>query len=159
MMLSAINLKKLVTSLIPPFAAGFLGWLFTRNSMEVYGTLNSPPLSPPGWVFPVVWGILYTLMGIALYLVRSSGGELETKKKAYWIFGIQLVFNFLWTLFFFRFRLYGFSAIWLGALIVLIAINILYFGKINKVAGWLLVPYLLWCAFALYLNVGIYLLN
>lgn len=158
-MLSAINLKKLITSLIPPFAAGFLGWLFTRNSMDIYGTLNSPPLSPPGVVFPIVWSILYTLMGIALYIVRNTSGDLDVKKKGYWIFGIQLVFNFLWTVLFFRFGLYGFSAIWLGVLIVLIAINIFYFAQINKTAGLLLVPYLLWCAFALYLNIGIYLLN
>ncbi len=158
-MFGAVNLKKLVTSLIPPFAAGFLGWLFTRNSMEVYGTLNSPPLSPPGWIFPIVWSILYALMGIALYLVRSTGGETEIKKRGYWVFAIQLVFNFLWTILFFRLGLYGFSSIWLGALIVLIAVNILFFSQINKTAGLLLVPYLLWCAFALYLNIGIYLLN
>ena len=158
-MFGAITLKKLLTSLIPSYATGFLSWLFTRNSMEVYGNLNSPPLSPPGWVFPVVWSILYTLMGVALYLVRSTGGELETKKKGYWVYAAQLIFNFLWTILFFRFGLYGFSAIWLGALIILIAVNILFFGQIKKVAGWLLLPYLLWCAFALYLNIGIYLLN
>lgn len=158
-MLGTINLRKLITSLIPPFLAGFLGWFFTRNSMDVYGELNSPPLSPPGVVFPIVWAILYTLMGISLYIVRRSAGDTDTKKKGYIAFAVQLIFNFLWTLVFFRFGLYGFSAIWLGALIVLIAINILYFGKINKKAGWLLVPYLLWCAFALYLNIGIYILN
>lgn len=158
-MLGAINLKKLVTSLIPPFAAGFLGWLFTRNSMEVYGTLNTPPLSPPDVVFPIVWSILYLLMGVSLYLVRSTGGESEVKKKGYIVYAIQLVFNFLWTVLFFRFGLYGFSAIWLGALIVLILLNIFYFGKVNRNAGLLLVPYLLWCLFALYLNIGIFILN
>lgn len=158
-MLGAINLKKLVTSLIPPFAAGFLGWLFTRNSMEVYGTLNTPPLSPPDVVFPIVWSILYLLMGVSLYLVRSTGGESEVKKKGYIVYAIQLVFNFLWTVLFFRFGLYGFSAIWLGALIVLILLNIFYFDKVNRNAGLLLVPYLLWCLFALYLNIGIFILN
>ena len=158
-MLGAINLKKLITSLIPPFAIGFFSWFFTRNAMEVYGNLTSPPLSPPSTVFPIVWSILYFLMGVSLYLVRSSGGESEVKSRGYLVYALQLVFNFLWTILFFRFGLYGFSAIWLGALIILILLNIFYFGKVNRNAGLLLVPYLLWCLFALYLNIGIFILN
>lgn len=158
-MLSTINLRKLITSLIPSYLTGFLGWFFTRNSMDVYGKLVSPPLSPPGWLFPIAWIILYTLMGISLYLVRESSANSGEKRRAYIIYAMQLVFNFLWSVLFFRFGFYGFSAVWLGALIILIALNILYFGQINTAAAWLLVPYLLWCAFALYLNIGIYILN
>ncbi len=158
-MFGTVNLKKLITSLIPPFAAGFFGWFFTRNAMNVYGELVSPPLSPPGSIFPIVWTVLYTLMGISFYIVRRSRGPAELKNKSYIVFYLQLIFNFVWTLLFFRLRLYGLSSIWLGVLIVLIGINIRMFGKINKNAGWLLVPYLLWCIFALYLNIGIYILN
>lgn len=158
-MFSAINLKKLLTSLIPPYAAGFLGWFFTRNSMDIYQKLISPPLSPPGFIFPIVWIILYTLMGIAFYIVREAHVRTAYRKSAYASFFLQLVFNFIWTLLFFRFGLYGFSAIWLGALIILIGINIYTFARINKTAAWLLVPYLIWCIFALYLNIGIFVLN
>ena len=158
-MFKAINLRKLITSLIPAYLTGFLGWFFTRNSMNIYGELVQPPLSPPGIVFPIVWIVLYTLMGISFYIVRTTNGNYDIKQKGYLAFYAQLVFNFVWTLLFFRFELYGVSAIWLAVLIFLIAMNIFYFGKINKTAGWLLVPYLLWCIFALYLNIGIYVLN
>lgn len=155
----AINLKKLATSLFIPLAVGFLSWFFTRNSMEVYAALKSPPLSPPGWVFPVVWTILFILMGIALYVVRCERGKGNDKKTGYWFFAIQLAVNFLWTIFFFNMGLYGFSAVWLGALIVLIPINMFYFSRVTPNAGLLLLPYLLWCVFALYLNIGIFVLN
>ena len=158
-MFKAINLRKLITSLIPAYITGFLGWVFTRNSMNIYGELVQPPLSPPGIIFPIVWIVLYTLMGISFYIVRTTNGNYNIKQKGYLAFYAQLVFNFVWTLLFFRFELYGVSAIWLAVLIFLIVLNIFYFGKINKTAGWLLVPYLLWCIFALYLNIGIYVLN
>ena len=135
--------------------AGFL----TRNSMNIYGEINTPPLSPPGIVFPIVWTVLYILMGVALYLVRDSKANAALKSKGYLAFGLQLAFNFLWSIVFFNFRWYLFAAIWLVALIILIALNIFYFAQANKAAGLLLVPYLLWCAFALYLNIGIVILN
>lgn len=127
--------------------------------MEVYAGLNLPPYSPPGSVFPIVWSILYILMGISLYLVRESNGSAEDKKKGYWLFGIQLVFNFLWTLVFFVFRFYTFAAVWLAALLILTAVNIYYFALVNKTSAWLLVPYIIWLAFALYLNTGVAMLN
>lgn len=158
-MLKAINLRKLLTSLAIPVITGLLGWVFTRNSMDIYNRIISPPLSPPGYVFAVVWSILYVLMGISLYIVRESRGNSDDKSRGYLFFGAQLVFNFLWTIVFFNLEWFTFAAIWLVLLIVLIALNIFYFGKVNKVAALLLVPYLLWCAFALYLNIGIVILN
>lgn len=154
-----INLKKLITSLIIPLGVGFLSSILTKNSMDIYGQINQPPLAPPGSVFPIVWTILFVLMGISLYLVRTTKGDQTIKNRGYIFYGLQLLFNFLWSIAFFNLRLYCFTAFWLGALIILIAINIYYFSKINKVAGWLLVPYILWCAFALYLNIGICILN
>ena len=158
-MLKTINLRKLITSVAVPVVTGLLGWLFTKNSMDIYNRIISPPLSPPGYVFSVVWSILYILMGISLYIVRESRVNSSDKSVGYLFFGAQLVFNFLWTIVFFNLEWYVFAAIWLVLLIVLIALNIFYFGKVNSVAAALLIPYLLWCAFALYLNVGIVILN
>jgi len=158
-MLHAFNLKKLVTSIFIPVAVGLLSWLLTKDSMNIYSEIISPPLSPPGFIFPIVWSILFVLMGVSLYLVRETKGNDELKRKGYIIFGTQLLFNFLWSIVFFNFRWFLFSAIWLILLIGLIIFNILYFGKINETAGLLLVPYLLWCSFALYLNIGIFILN
>ncbi len=158
-MFGTINLKKLITSLIIPLGVGFLSSILTRNSMDIYAEINQPPLAPPGAVFPVVWTILFVLMGISLYLIRTTGGATSDKKRGYLFFGLQLLFNFLWSIAFFNLRLYCFTAFWLAALIILIGINIYYFAKVNKTAAWLLVPYILWCVFALYLNIGICILN
>ena len=158
-MLHALNLRKLLTSVLIPVAVGGLAGFLTRNSMNIYAEINTPPLSPPGIIFPIVWTVLYVLMGISLYLVRDSKAGPELKRNGYLTFAAQLFFNFLWSIVFFNFRWYLFAAIWLLALIVLIALNIFYFGKASKTAGFLLVPYLLWCAFALYLNIGIVILN
>lgn len=158
-MLHALNLKKFATSIFIPVAVGLLSWLFTRDSMNIYREIKSPPVSPPGFIFPIVWSILFVLMGISLYLVRETKGNDKLKRNGYIFFGAQLLFNFLWSIVFFNFRWFLFSTIWLILLIGLIIFNIFYFGKINETAGLLLVPYLLWCSFALYLNIGIYILN
>lgn len=158
-MLHALNLRKLLTSVLIPVAVGGLAGFLTRNSMNIYAEINTPPLSPPGIIFPIVWTVLYILMGISLYLVRDSKAKNDLKSKGYLAFALQLTFNFLWSIVFFNLRWYLFAAIWLVALIMLIALNIFYFGRINKTSGILLVPYLLWCAFALYLNIGIVILN
>ena len=133
--------------------------LLTMNSMEAFEALNQPPLSPPGWLFPVVWTVLYVLMGIASYLVSVSDAPHEEKARALWTYGIQLAFNFLWPIAFFNLKWYLFAFLWLVILWILILITALRFGRIRKPAGYLLVPYLLWVAFAGYLNLGIYLLN
>ncbi len=158
-MLHTLNLRKLISSIAIPLAVGLLAAFFTSGSMDLYSRINTPPLSPPGILFPIVWTVLYTLMGISLYLVRETNGDEELKRKGYIIFALQLIFNFLWTIVFFNLNWYLFAAIWLVALIILIILNILYFGRVNTTAGILLVPYLLWCAFALYLNVVIFILN
>lgn len=152
-----IKLKPLLLSLLISLGTGGLAALFTGNSMELYQNLRQPPLSPPGWVFPLVWTILYLLMGIAAYLVwmRDSTG----RNGALFFYGLQLVFNFAWTLLFFNARAYLFSLIWLLLLWVLILITTARFFQEAKAAGWLMIPYLLWVAFAGYLNAGIWLLN
>lgn len=134
------------------------GWL-TRDGNQWYREfVQQPPLSPPGWVFPVVWGILYALMGIGAARVsltepspaRSLGLNLWTA---------QLIVNFFWSLIFFNLRAYGFALLWLGLLWVLIVWMILAFRKTDKLAAWLQIPYLLWVTFAAYLNWGVWVLN
>lgn len=158
-MFKAFNLKKLLVSLAIPFGVAFLSWLITRNQMDIYSDINNPPLSPPSFVFPIVWSILYFLMGLALYNVRMSSAPQQMKSLGYMIFGIQLFFNFAWTIIFFTFRAYTFAVVWLIALIILIAANIFVFAKSSKAAAYMLVPYLIWCAFALYLTAGVAVLN
>ena len=154
-----IRLKPLLINLFIPLAIGGLSALFTMNSMEAFSNLNQPPLSPPGWLFPVVWTILFTLMGIAAYLIATSSASGKEKRNAFIIYGVQLFFNFLWSIIFFNRGDFLFAFIWLVALWALIIVNIFLFYRISKPAGLLLVPYLLWVTFAGYLNFAIYLLN
>lgn len=154
-----IDKKRLIICLAIPLVVGGAAGLLTMNSMEAFEALNQPPLSPPGWLFPVVWTVLYVLMGIASYLASVSNAPHKEKARALWTYGIQLAFNFLWPIAFFNLKWYLFAFLWLVILWILILITALRFGRIRKPAGYLLVPYLLWVAFAGYLNLGIYLLN
>lgn len=151
--------KRLILCLAVPLVVGAAAVLLTQNSMETFEALKQPPLSPPGWLFPVVWTALYLLMGISSYLVCVSDAAREEKARALWAYGVQLAFNFLWPIFFFNLAWYLFAFAWLVALWILILITALRFRRIRSLAGRLLIPYLLWVAFAGYLNLGIYLLN
>lgn len=119
---------------------------------NTYETLNKPPLSPPGILFPIVWTILFILMGISVYLVRDN----KDAVKAYFI---QLIVNALWTPIFFLLNAYLLAFIWLVILIVLVVIMLDKFKEVNKTSVYLNIPYLIWLLFALYLNAGIFLLN
>lgn len=151
-----IQWKKLISCLAIPLAAGGLSALLTRGSMESFEALNKPTLSPPGWLFPVVWTVLFVLMGIASYLAAVSGGPNRTALAVY---GVQLLFNFVWPLLFFRLAQYLPAFIWLVILWVLILVTAVLFYRISKPAGYLMLPYLAWVAFAGYLNLAIFLLN
>lgn len=152
------NIKKLLLSLALPLAVGGLSALVS-GGMGDYKVMNRPPLSPPGWVFPVVWTVLYLLMGYAVYRVTRSGTEPEEIYKALRVYWAQLALNFLWTPVFFGLGWYLAAFFILIALWVLIYITINRFSKLDKLAGDLLIPYLLWVTFAGYLNFGVYLLN
>lgn len=152
-----IKWKPLIICLLIPLAVGGLSALLTMGSMEVYGNLNQPPLSPPGFLFPIVWTILFILMGISSYLIFVSDDR--NKTKALIIYAVQLVFNFVWSLIFFNMQSYLFAFIWLVILWALIIVMIVSFWKISKPAALLQIPYLLWVTFAGYLNLGVYLLN
>ena len=152
------NLKKRLICLAIPLAVGGLAALLS-GGMDSYKTLNQPPLSPPGWVFPVVWTILYLLMGEASYRVLTSGAERFEIRTALIAYGVQLFLNFLWPLVFFGGQMYLTAFLSLIALWVGIFVTMRLFSKINETAGDLLIPYLLWVTFAGYLNLGVFLLN
>ncbi len=155
-----MNIKKLETlviSILIPLAVGFLSSALSRNTSNTYETLIKPDISPPGYLFPIVWTILYILMGISSYLIYTSDSEHKT--KALNIYAAQLIFNFFWSIIFFRYNNYLLAFVWLLVLIVLIILMIKTFYEIKPIAGILQVFYLLWCIFAAYLNLNIYLLN
>ena len=151
--------KALIICLLIPLAVGGLAAWLTMDSMTQFAALAQPPLSPPGWVFPVVWTILYLLMGWASFLIWKSDAPQAAKKRTLGLYGVQLAANFAWPLLFFRAGLYGFALIWLVILLVLVAETMLAFGRIDRRAAWLLAPYFLWLLFAAYLNAGVWLLN
>lgn len=151
------KLRPLLFSILISLGVGFISAYFTKDSMGFYQDLVKPNLSPPGWIFPVVWTILYILMGISAYLVYRSNSPY--KNSALKIYAIQLVVNGIWSILFFNYQLYLFSFIWLLFLLILIVLMIVSFSKVSKLAAYLQIPYLLWVMFAGYLNFSIFLLN
>lgn len=154
-----MNKIKLVKAVALPLLVGAVSGSLTGGGMQSFGMLNKPPLSPPGWLFPVVWTILYILMGIASYLVAEADADEEKKEKALSIYYYQLLVNFLWPVFFFSFGWYLFAFLWLIFLWILIILMIKSFYDISRLAAYLCIPYLIWVTFAGYLNFGIWWLN
>lgn len=159
-----MNLKRKFTPYIIAVAiamgVGFLSTFFTRNNMNIYDDIIVPPLAPPMFLFPIVWTILYFLMGI------SSGGiakyndvRKEEVFDALFAYAIQLFLNFFWSILFFNMRAFLFSFVWLIVLWFAIIWMIVKFYKINPKAAFLQIPYLVWVTFAAYLNFAIYWLN
>ena len=140
-------------------AVGFLAGLLTMEATKLYSqTIEQPPFSPPMWLFPVAWGILYALMGISaarIWLAEESAA----RKWALNLFVAQLIVNFFWPLIFFNLQAFGLGLVWLILLWVLVLALILVSRRVDRSASWLLVPYLTWLTFAVYLNAGVLLLN
>ena len=140
-------------------AVGALSGYLSREGTKLYNTtIIQPPLSPPSIVFPIVWSILFALMGIGaarVYLAPPS----PARTRSLLLFLLQLAFNFFWSIIFFHFQAFGFALIWLAVLWLLILWMTLSFAKIDKAAALLQIPYLLWVAFAAYLNYGVWTLN
>ncbi len=153
------NPKLLVLCIAIPLLVGGLSSFLTMDSMAAFAVLEKPPLSPPGILFPIVWTVLYILMGVASYLVLTSGARQDDIDHAITVYAIQLVLNFFWSIIFFRLEWYLAAFLWLVLLWIAILYTLLLFRKISRPAAWLLVPYLLWVTFAGYLNLSIYLLN
>ena len=149
-----------VFAIVVSFLPGVIGMLFSPSGASDmwYNALNKPFLTPDGWVFAVVWPILYLLLGIALYLIIVDKTRFS-KIKAYWLFVANMFLNALWSYLFFGIHMIGISLI---VLIVLIGFTIWLmrvFKPISKAAYWLSWPYLVWLVFALYLNCAISVLN
>lgn len=142
-------MKNLIKNILIPVIMGAIVDLIINPFMD-YQDLNRPPLSPPGITFPIVWTILYIIMGYSFYKQN------EQNKTIYYT---QLVVNGLWSIFFFVFKWYLFSFIWIILLILLVFIMIKEFYKVNKLSGLINIPYLIWLIFAAYLSFGVYLLN
>lgn len=142
-----------------PLAVGGLAAWLTMGSMAVYGALIQPPLAPPSWVFPVVWGILYLLMGAASVLVWKSDAPQAEKQRALRLYAVQLACNFVWPLLFFRAGWYGTALLWLLLLLALVLATMAAFRQASPLAGKLLLPYVLWLLFAAYLNAAVWWLN
>lgn len=151
-----ISWKKLILCILLPLFVGGISAFLTKDNMDIFSFLNKPSLTPPGFVFPIVWTILYILMGIASYLVLTTD---KTDDFSLFFYGLQLFFNFFWSILFFNLEAYLLSFIWLILLWILIFITTILFYKISKPAGYLMIPYLLWVSFAGYLNLAIYFLN
>jgi len=152
------NLKKRLILLAIPLAVGGLATLLS-GGMDSYKIMNQPPLSPPAWVFPVVWTVLYLLMGEASYRVLTSGKDPALIRKALIAYGVQLFLNFLWPLVFFGGELYLAAFILLAGLWAAIVITMRRFARIDEKAGDYFIVYLLWVTFAAYLNLGVLILN
>lgn len=150
------NKSTLIIAILVPIAVGTFSALFSGN-MQIYSSINKPALSPPGILFPIVWTILYILMGISSYIVYKSNDP--KKESALRTYALQLFFNFYWSIIFFRFTLYFTSFVWLLVLIFLVIKMMCQFYRIKQTAAYLQVPYLLWCLFAAYLNLMIFRLN
>lgn len=154
-----IQWGQLLIQLAIPLAVGGLGAIITNIGMEEFEQLRKPPLSPPQLVFPIVWTILYLLMGVSLYLTMMAHPQEKEKKEAYWLYGVQLALNLLWTVLYFAL---GMRMVAFFVLLTLLAVSWIMAAKMARlrpVAGRLQIPYLIWLVFAGYLNMGVYLLN
>lgn len=157
MVVRTIKLKKLIVYLAATFLFGVVGALLGGGASQIYSSINKPPLSPPSIVFPIVWSILYLLMGLGAYFLSNErDSNTSDLLKVYWI---QLVLNALWALFFWRVKAFWFAAIIIVAILVLVIWFTVKAYKINKLTAFMFIPYIIWLLFALYLNVGVAVLN
>ena len=149
------NFKTFFKAILIPLLIGGVVGFITSNFID-YNSLQQPPLAPPAILFPIVWTILYTLMGVS-YGILDVNGLVDSSINT--IYYLQLFVNALWSIIFFVFKWRFFAFLWIILLLILIVIMIIRFYRKNKIAGLLQIPYLLWVAFATYLNFGVYLLN
>ncbi len=153
------NLKVYFTWIILTEAVGALaGWLI-RDGVKTYNmTVIKPPFSPPSIAFPIVWGVLYAIMGFGVARVYTANDSIM-RTRSLLLFVVQLAFNFFWSIIFFNMQSFGTALFWLLVLWILIVLMISLFCRVDKTAGLMQVPYLLWVTFAAYLNYGVWRLN
>lgn len=138
-------------------AVGALSGRLSAGQTDAYQMLAKPPFSPPAWLFPIVWSVLYVLMGISAAIIYSSdnGGRINSLI----FYAAQLAVNFLWPIIYFVLKMRLFALVWLVLLLFLVLYMISKFNDISKTAAYLNLPYVFWLIFAFYLNLGTYLLN
>lgn len=154
------KIKPFIISVIIALAVGGLSALLTSGNMDIYSEIIRPPLSPPSVLFPIVWTILYVLMGISAAMIwNERENKMAESNRALIVYAVNLVLNFFWSIIFFNMQAYLFAFIWLVLLWVVILIMTVSFYRIKPIAGILQIPYLLWVTFAGYLNLAIYILN
>ena len=157
--MKAVNIVKLLISIILPLSIGAIAGIFTAKSIpEWYATLNQPSFNPPNWIFGPVWTTLYLIMGISFFLIwkLESGRE---RNQAIVIFWVQMLLNFGWSFFFFYFNMIGLALIEILLLWITIVLMITRFYKLKPLAAYLNIPYLLWVSFATMLNAAYFFLN
>lgn len=154
-----LNLQNLLIHIAIPLCVGVFSSLLTQNPGELYQELQKPPLSPPSILFPIIWTILYVLMGISSYLIDQSSGNTSSKNLSQNLYKIQLVLNFIWSPIFFNLQSYGIALMILILLWIVVALMTQFFKKLLPLAAYLQIPYLLWLIFAGYLNLMIFILN
>ena len=155
------NIKDIIIAIVIPLLVGGVSTLLTMKGMDKFKELNQPFLSPPTWLFPIVWTILYIMMGIASYLIYKNKNVFfyEERGKALLLYVAQLILNFFWSIIFFNMQQFVFAFFWLLLLWVFVLLLIINSKKVNKTAYYLLIPYILWLTFAGYLNIMVAILN
>ncbi len=143
-----------------PLGVGTLSALLTSGNMSIYSEIVTPPLSPPSWLFPVVWTALYILMGVSSGIVYNKREENPTAARQGLVYyGLSLIVNFSWSIIFFNMRSFLLAFLWIVLLLYLIIRTVISYHKVSPVSSYLQIPYIIWVCFAGYLNAAIYLLN
>ena len=153
------NISDMLIYIISAEIIGAVSALLAGGFSDFFNKYEEPPLLPPGWLFPVVWTILYAVMGYSAYLVTHSYGETAQKKTALTIYWVQLALNFMWSIIFFRFEALWLAFVVIMALWIMIIAMILSFRKISPLAAYINIPYLIWVTFAAYLNLATAIIN
>ncbi|MBP9996210.1 MAG: tryptophan-rich sensory protein [Lachnospiraceae bacterium] len=147
----------LIICIAIPLIVGAISAFLTKDAMVTFNAMNKPPLAPPSWLFPIAWTIIYVLMGIASFLIYQSSSE--EKYMGQIIYIVQLIFNFAWSIIFFNLGAYGFSCVWLAILLIMVIALIMNTAQYSIPAMVMLIPYAVWCCFAMYLNIGVAIMN
>ena len=155
----SVKIIPLIVNILIPLLGGFIVSYINRNSMDAYKSLKKFFLTPPDIVFIIVWTILYILMGIAAYRIYVKNKTSKDDNGAYFFYLVQLILNFMWSFIFFTFRLYGISFLWIIILFIFVIITFIKFIKVDKTAGFLLIPYIVWIIYAGVLNYFIWFFN
>jgi len=143
-----------------PLTVGLLSALLTKDNMNIYSEIVKPPLAPPAILFPIVWSILYVLMGVSSAQICTRTEKMpERRTKAFKFYTISLILNFGWSIIFFNIKEFFYAFLWLLVLLYFIIRTILEYRKIYSLAAYLQIPYAVWVAFAGYLNIAIAILN